>query len=191
MPLVWLVSAILILHCNFYWLPDGGLGGKSSISWSNPSALRLNQSLVRVFGLFSRCIGGFSRRNSLVPNWSIPMDHSPDSVGDDNEKATTVVADDWEETLKRIGGSQSDDWNHVLGNQALQSLWIKHSDNEVRQRQYNAAIDSLVCVGDFSAGFTEKTGDRFALLKRPLADRGRSGRSARAVEQHCASGNRP
>ena len=43
-----------------------------------------------------------------------PMDHSPDSVGDDNEKATTVVADDWEETLKRIGGSQSNDWNHVL-----------------------------------------------------------------------------
>ena len=37
-------------------------------------------------------------------------------------KATTVVADDWEETLKRIGGSQSDDWN-------------KQSDNEVRQRQ--------------------------------------------------------
>ena len=45
-----------------------------------------------------------------------PMDHSLDSVGDDNEKATTVVADDWEETLKRIGGSQSNDWNHVLGN---------------------------------------------------------------------------
>jgi hypothetical protein len=38
-------------------------------------------------------------------------------VGD---KATTVVADNWEETLKRIGGSQSDDWNHVLGNQAIQ-----------------------------------------------------------------------
>jgi hypothetical protein len=56
------------------------------------------------------------------------------TVGD-NEKATTVVADDWEETLKRIGGSQSDDWNHVLGNQALQSLWVEHSDMEVRQRQ--------------------------------------------------------
>jgi hypothetical protein len=26
-----------------------------------------------------------------------------------NEKAAAVVADDWEETLKRIGGSQSDD----------------------------------------------------------------------------------
>ena len=64
----------------------------------------------------------------------------------DNEKAPTVVADDWEETLKRIGGSQSDDWNHVLGNQALQSLWIKHSDNEVRQRQYNAAIAGLIGI---------------------------------------------
>jgi hypothetical protein len=61
----------------------------------------------------------------------------------DNEKAIAVVADDWEETLKRIGGSKSDDWNHVLGNQALQSLWIKHSDNEVRQRQHNAAIAEL------------------------------------------------
>jgi hypothetical protein len=48
---------------------------------------------------------------------------------------TAVVADAWEETLKRIGGSQSDDWNHVLGNQAIQSLWIKQSDMEVRQRQ--------------------------------------------------------
>ena len=75
-----------------------------------------------------------------------PMDHSPDSVGDDNEKATTVVADDWEETLKRIGGSQSDDWNHVLGNQALQSLWVEHSDKEMRQRQYNAAIAGLIGI---------------------------------------------
>jgi hypothetical protein len=65
----------------------------------------------------------------------------------DNEKATPVVADDWQETLKRIGGSQSDDWNHVLGNQAIQSLWIKHSDKEVRQRQNNAAIAGLIGIG--------------------------------------------
>jgi hypothetical protein len=68
-----------------------------------------------------------------------------DPVGD-NEKATTVVADDWEETLKRVGGSQSGDWNHVLGNQTLQSLWIELSDNEVRQRQYNAAIAGLIGI---------------------------------------------
>ena len=53
----------------------------------------------------------------------------------DNDKATAVVADDSEDTLKRVGGSKSDDWNHVLGNQAIQSLWIKQSDMEVRQRQ--------------------------------------------------------
>src|ERR1700731_327825 len=64
-------------------------------------------------------------------------------VGD---KATAVVADDWKETLKRVGGSQSDDWNHVLGNQAIQSLWIKQSDNEVRARQYNAAITGLIGI---------------------------------------------
>jgi hypothetical protein len=65
----------------------------------------------------------------------------------DNDKGTAVVADDWKETLKRVGGSQSDDWNHVLGNQALQSLWIKHSDKEVRQRQYSAAIAGLIGIG--------------------------------------------
>jgi hypothetical protein len=52
-----------------------------------------------------------------------------------NEKATPVVADDWKETLKREGGSQSDDWNRVLGNQAIQSLSVEHSNMEVRQRQ--------------------------------------------------------
>jgi hypothetical protein len=67
------------------------------------------------------------------------------TVGD-NDKGTAVVADDWEETLKRIGGSQSNDWNHVLGNQAIQSLWIKQSDDEVRQRQYNAAIAGLIGI---------------------------------------------
>jgi hypothetical protein len=30
---------------------------------------------------------------------------SPKNPVGDNEKATTVAADDWEETLKRIGGS--------------------------------------------------------------------------------------
>jgi hypothetical protein len=64
----------------------------------------------------------------------------------DNDQATAVVADDWEETLKRVGGSQSGDWNHVLGNQALQSLWIENSDKEVRQRQYNAAIAGLIGI---------------------------------------------
>src|SRR6202048_990184 len=67
------------------------------------------------------------------------------AVGD-NEKATAVVADDSKETLKRIGGSQADDCNRIPGNQAIQSLWIKQSDNEVRERQYNAAIAGLIGI---------------------------------------------
>ena len=70
------------------------------------------------------------------------MSAKKNPVGD-NDKATAVVADDWKETLKRVGGSQSDDWNHVLGNQAIQSLWIEQSDKEVRseaiQRSYRGA----------------------------------------------------
>jgi hypothetical protein len=44
-------------------------------------------------------------------------------------------------------GSQSDQWNSVLGNQALQSLWIAHSNKEARDRQYGAAIAGLVGIG--------------------------------------------
>ncbi len=67
----------------------------------------------------------------------------------DDKSAATVVADDSEDaldTLKRVGGSQSDDWNHVLGDQALQSLWIMHSDKEVRERQFLATIAGLIGI---------------------------------------------
>jgi hypothetical protein len=68
----------------------------------------------------------------------------------DDKKPTTVVAnnpDHLKGTLKRIGGSQSDHWNNVLGNQALQSLWIKHSGKEARDRQYGATIAALIGIG--------------------------------------------
>ena len=67
-----------------------------------------------------------------------------------DKRTTTVVADDPDDrkgTLKSIGGSQSDHWNNVLGNQALRSLWIKHLDNEARDRQYGAAIAGLIGIG--------------------------------------------
>ena len=41
----------------------------------------------------------------------------------DDKEATTIVAndpDDLKGTLKRIGGSQSDHWNNILANQAVQ-----------------------------------------------------------------------
>jgi len=49
--------------------------------------------------------------------------------------------------LKAIGGSRSDHWNHILGNQTAGSLWTKHSDDETRNRQYNAAVAGLVGIG--------------------------------------------
>jgi hypothetical protein len=67
----------------------------------------------------------------------------------DGKNATTVVANDPNDlkgTLKLIGGSKSDGFNNVLGNQALQSLWIKHSGKEERDRQYSATIAALVGI---------------------------------------------
>src|SRR5262249_13249472 len=52
---------------------------------------------------------------------------------------TTVVADDPDDlkgTLKHIGGSQSDQWNNILFNQTIQTLWLKHSDKDTCDRQY-------------------------------------------------------
>jgi hypothetical protein len=66
-----------------------------------------------------------------------------------DDKATTVMAnpDGPKGVLKPIGGSQSDHWNNVLGNQARQSLWLKHSDKEARDRQHGAAIAGLIGIG--------------------------------------------
>jgi hypothetical protein len=48
--------------------------------------------------------------------------------------------------LKAIGGSISDDWNHVLANQALPSLWLKNSDQEEAKRQRHATVDALIGI---------------------------------------------
>jgi hypothetical protein len=43
-------------------------------------------------------------------------------------------------------GSISDDWNHVLANQALQSLLLKNSDQEKAKRQRHATVDALIGI---------------------------------------------
>jgi hypothetical protein len=65
-------------------------------------------------------------------------------------KPSTVVAndpDDLKGALKAIGGSKSDHWNNLLVNQAIQTLWIKHSDKETCDRQWSATIAAMVGVG--------------------------------------------
>jgi hypothetical protein len=37
--------------------------------------------------------------------------------------------------LKHLGGSDDDDWNRGLADQAIQTLWIKHSDSKRKSLQ--------------------------------------------------------
>ena len=63
-----------------------------------------------------------------------------------NKKSTTVIAndpDDRKGLLKSVGGSQSDNWNNLLGNQAIQTLWLAHSDQETQALQYSATVAAL------------------------------------------------
>jgi hypothetical protein len=46
--------------------------------------------------------------------------------------------------LKLIGGSMSDDWNNMIANQTIQSLWLKHVDAEEAMRQRHAAVGVLI-----------------------------------------------
>src|SRR5918912_3226397 len=49
--------------------------------------------------------------------------------------------------LKDIGGSQSDNWNNTLINQAVNSLWTAHSDEETLSRQCSATAEALIGIG--------------------------------------------
>ena len=49
-------------------------------------------------------------------------------------------------TLKRLGGSSSDDWNNRIANDAINALWLKNSDEGARHRQMTAAIEGLIGI---------------------------------------------
>jgi len=48
--------------------------------------------------------------------------------------------------LKLIGGSMSDDWNNLLANQAVHSLWLKNSNAEEIRQLRHAAVDALIGI---------------------------------------------
>ena len=65
------------------------------------------------------------------------------------KKARVIVAKDPASEagrLKMIGGSASDDWNNVLANQTIQTLWMKHSDEETLDRQLAATTAALIGI---------------------------------------------
>src|ERR1700722_6585181 len=62
---------------------------------------------------------------------------------------TTVVANDPDDRrgrLKNIGDPQSDHWNNILANQAVQALWLKNSSPEERDKQFSATIAALAGI---------------------------------------------
>jgi hypothetical protein len=74
---------------------------------------------------------------------------STKNPADDNKPATAIVhrSDDLQGTLKQLGGSQSDLWNSILANQALNSLWTKNSNPENLAKQHSATLSALSGIG--------------------------------------------
>ena len=51
-------------------------------------------------------------------------------------------------TLKHLGGSQSDNWNAHIADQAFWTIWpSKPADNERRERQRDIVIAGLTGIG--------------------------------------------
>jgi hypothetical protein len=77
------------------------------------------------------------------------MSSADDIPGRLGEIKPTVIndRDGPKSVLKEIGGSPCDHWNNVLANQAVQSLWLTHSDPEIRKRQRSATIAALIGIG--------------------------------------------
>jgi hypothetical protein len=65
-------------------------------------------------------------------------------------KPVAVVANDTDGqkgTLKKFGGSRSDDWNDIITRQTVEALWLKHSDSETIDKQISAALAALIGIG--------------------------------------------
>jgi hypothetical protein len=62
---------------------------------------------------------------------------------DTTRTTTGNDANDTRGHLRAIGGSQSDQWNSVLANQVVQTLWLKHSCPDQLDRQMSAVVAAL------------------------------------------------
>ena len=71
----------------------------------------------------------------------------------DTPKSKVLKIDEWQHlagTYKRLGGSDSDDWNHARANQVVNSLWIANSD-DTSSLGHSLAL-SGVLPGSFAYG---------------------------------------
>jgi hypothetical protein len=49
-------------------------------------------------------------------------------------------------TLKAIGGSMSDDWNNIIANQTIRTLWLAHSDADEIRKLRHGTVDALIGI---------------------------------------------
>jgi hypothetical protein len=48
--------------------------------------------------------------------------------------------------FKSVAGSGCDDFNHIVMNQAVRALWLKHSDEATQDQQYQAALSAMMGI---------------------------------------------
>jgi hypothetical protein len=62
---------------------------------------------------------------------------------------TVTIGDPARQTgkLKELGGSQSDDWNKRVADDALHALWLENSDEQTRDEQRIAVVTGLIGIG--------------------------------------------
>ena len=48
--------------------------------------------------------------------------------------------------LKQIGGSQSDDWNKIIADQTIGSLWLNNSEEHKLDRQISTVLAGLIGI---------------------------------------------
>jgi hypothetical protein len=65
------------------------------------------------------------------------------------DKGVIIANDpkDWRGILRCVGGSRSDHWNNNIINQTVQALSTKHSNEETRSQQCEAAVAGLIGIG--------------------------------------------
>ena len=66
------------------------------------------------------------------------------------QQPMTIIANDPERLKgerKEIGGSQSDDWNNMLYDQAAQTLWLKYADAAIVDQRAHALLHAMIGIG--------------------------------------------
>jgi hypothetical protein len=89
-----------------------------------------------------------AHRSSLTGPLSETRPHDPEETCSSRREGDEVrrQPEALEPELKKIGGSQSDDLNLVMANQAINTLWLAHSDDEFQERQKSATLAVLVGI---------------------------------------------